>query len=91
MGAGEGVARPSIWCDLVRMEPRRHGPRASSNFCQWDGARDRRQHGDRSGNLRGARRSREILRLEPRRQGLTLVHFSAQRKRFLWDTPGVVS
>jgi hypothetical protein len=25
------------------------------------------------------------LRLAEERQGLTLVHFSAQRKRFLWD------
>ena len=36
------------------------------------------------------RPSGEMARYSTRSQGLTLVHFSAQRKRFLWDRGAVL-
>ena len=42
-----------------------------------------RQH-DAEGVMRQGYVDGDVI-LRPRRQGLTLVHYSAQRKRFLWD------
>ena len=54
----------------------------------------RRQLSDAQGEVRTKTRKIETMhedvlklriKVEESRQGLTLVHFSAQRKRFLWD------